>query len=212
MKSLLALIFVICSINISIADQTQNPKLSTVISIDDYDYGKNYVQVSEEGLPGFHYNLLQQLVQTFQFTLMTDESVNSFFENMKKDSRARNRIAGGKCSTRRTYIQNVLKKANINSGKLFIHCPANNGHMRLQDQVTGHNYHFANFHDVNIVAVNTPSGIHYRVLDVQFMDKAVSLHDYLSVVEASQRIRPIKQRGTSKGLCYWSVSTNKFRY
>lgn len=206
MKSLLVLIIIIFSINTSLADQ------SIVIGIDDYDYGKNYVEVSEEGLPANHYTVLQQLVHTFQFSLMDESYVNNLFEKLKKDPKARNRIAGGKCSTRRTYIQNLLKKANLNSGKLFIHCPANNGHMRLQDQVTGHNYHFANFHDTNIVAVNTASGIHYRVLDVQFMDKAVSLHEYLSVVEASQRIRPEKHRANSKGLCYWYVSTNKFRY
>lgn len=187
-------------------------ELSQVISIDDYDYHDNYVEVSEEGLPADHYNKLVGLINSFKFTVLPEDYVNATFNVLTKDSRARYRVAGGFCSVRRQYIQNYLKKRNIESGKLFIHCPANNGHMRLQDQVTGHNYHFANFHDTNVVAVNTPTGIHYRVLDLQFMDRPVSLHDYLSVVEASQRIRPVKHKGDSRGLCYWYIGSSKLNY
>lgn len=202
MKSFLFFIFSFFLIHSAFA------RTALIYSIDDYDYGPNYVEVSPEALPPDHYAQLVALIGSFQFTTLTDAKVSSLFEELKKDRRARMKFAGGACSSRRIYIQNYLKKMNIVSGKLYISCPAVNGRMRLKDQVTGHNYTFANFHDTNIVSV----GKAFRVMDVQFEAGPVSLQNYLAEIETSQKIRPLKRKGESKGLCYWTISTPSLRY
>lgn len=190
-------------------------ELSVIHSIDDYETPKNYVEVSEEGLPTDHYQQLLQRISIFRFTLTQDLEVKRLFEKFKMDSRARMRVAGGSCSTRRAYIQNQLRKMNIVSGKLLIHCPSNAGRLRLRDQVSGRYYTFSNFHDTNIVAIKSGNSYQFRVLDVQFEPNPVSLHDYLTEIEASQRIQPVQRRGTSSGrnICYWYISTpySKFK-
>jgi hypothetical protein len=180
---------------------------SIIESIDDYDFPKNYVEVSEEGLPRDHYLQLIQLINSFRFTLLPVTRVNELFKSFTSDSQARMNQPGGKCSFRRAYIQNQLKKMSIISGKILIQCPVNNGRLRLRDQVSGRYFTYSNFHDANIVAMNSGSGITFRVLDLQFQSNPVSLHDYLTEIEASQRIRPIRRRGSSRSLCYWSIST-----
>lgn len=206
MKHLITLVLVMFSVSLFAAE-------SIITDIDDFETVPNYVEVSEEGLPQDHYNLLIQQIGAFGFTMLSDAYVNSFFASMTKNSQARNKLPGGRCSYRRAYIQNKLKSVRITSGKMLVHCPTNTGRLRLRDRSTGRYYTYANFHDVNIVAVNTNSGPQFRILDVQFEDTPVSLHTYLTEIEASQRIKPLKRKGTgsSKGLCYWSITTPYLR-
>lgn len=210
MKSfLLLLLILLVSINPSKAEFETTYDQAVINGIDDFDYPQNYVEVSEEGLPyDLYVHLISMTENLFKFTVLPEAQVNEFFESLKKNSRARMRSPGGACSVRRAYIQNLLKqKHNVVSGKLFVHCPAFNGRLRLRDRSTNHTYSYANFHDTNILAVHTNTGTEFRVLDVQFEDTPVSLHDYLSEIEAHQRIRPLKRKGTSRGLCYWSITT-----
>lgn len=206
MKSLLLLSLFIISSQPTFAKFDQ----AIIRSIDDIETERNYVEVSEEGLPQNHYLLLLEKINAFRFTLLQDSLVNAHFSVLKKNPMARMRSPGGQCSYRRAYIQNYLKKRGAITGKLLIKCPANNGRLRLRDQVTGHYYNFANFHDVNIMAVQANGGADFRVMDVQFKDRPVSLHEYLTEIEASQKIRPLKLRDARKGFCYWSISTNYF--
>lgn len=185
---------------------------TSIFTIDDHDYETNYVEVSPEALPADHYSQLVAMIDSFRFTVLTDEKVSSLFETLKKDRKARNKYALGNCSVRRSYIQNFLRGQKIESGKFYISCPAINGRMRLRDRAANHIYTFANFHDTNIVAVNTPSGRAFRVMDVQFEDKPVSLHDYLAEIEASQRIMPLKRKDASNRLCYWKIVTPAMTY
>jgi hypothetical protein len=208
MKSLWLIFFCICFFTFSFPTDSMAFDQAIIRSIDDIELDRNYVEVSEEGLPLDHYNLLIQMMNNFHFTLMPEETINIFFESLKKDSQARMRLPGGKCSNRRAYIQNRLKKMNIVSGKIYIQCPGNRGQLRLKDQVTGHYYNFSNFHDTNIIAVQTDSTPEFRVLDVQFEHTPVSLQDYLTEIEAAQKIRPLKRGNSTKaGVCYWSIST-----
>jgi len=114
---------------------------------------------------------------------------------------------GGLCSRRRIYIQNVLRGMNIASGKIFINCPGNNGRLRFRDQVSGRYFSYSNFHDANVVLVKTASGSFYRVMDVQFQSKPVSLNTYLAQIEAFQRIQPARRNAEKAGICYWSISS-----
>lgn len=182
-------------------------EVALISSIDDYDDEKNYVEVSEEGLPTDHYLQLLEQISAFRFTVVSANKINEFFQDLTRDSRARMSQPAGSCSQRRTYIQNKLSAKDIISGKILIKCPANNGRLRLQDQVSGRFYSYSNFHDTNIVTVNTEAGVSFRVLDVQFQKRPVSLQDYLTEIENSQRIRPAKRRGTTRSLCYWTIST-----
>lgn len=211
MKSLVFFICFICSFNFVLANTTEPLEKSIITEIDDYEYPENYIEVSEEGLPQSHYQQLLQLMNSFRFTLLPEANVRSIFETLKKDSRARQRSPGGQCSFRRAYIQSYLKKRNIVSGKLVMKCPANNGRMRLRDRVSGRYYSYSNFHDANIVAINNNS---FMVMDVQFEDAPVSLHAYLTEIEASQRFRPLKRKGSgsTRGLCYWSITTPHLSY
>ncbi|MES2526695.1 MAG: hypothetical protein V4598_06390 [Bdellovibrionota bacterium] len=169
--------------------------LSTVKSIDDLALPPIQTEPSEEALP------LKSLLDE-DFTVVSEARVNELFATLEADSRARNKIAGGKCAIRRAYIQNYLKKQNIISGKFLVQCPSYRGHMKLIDQVTGRRYTFANFHDVNIVA--TPKD--YKILDVQFASEPLSFKVYLALIEASQKIKPQNARtNRDKGYCYWSI-------
>jgi hypothetical protein len=206
---LISLLYLLLSIlNPSFAQIGEAYDRAIIRSIDDYDQPTNYVEVSEEGLPQEHYNQLIQQLNAFRFTLLTPSKVDELFENLTRNSQARMRQPGGLCSRRRAYIQNLFKQMDIVSGKILIKCPSNNGRLRLQDQVSRRYYTFSNFHDTNIVAVKTNTGVAFRVLDLQFQDNPISLHDYLSQIETLQRIRPIKRRGTTRSLCYWSISTS----
>lgn len=176
--------------------------LSTVKSIDDQDLPPSSIEVSDEGLPYEDYLELLDLLDSGNFTVLPEGRVRALFSELAKNPRARNRVAGGKCAIRRSYIQGYLRKLKITSGRLLIKCPANNGRMRLIDQVTGRRYTFSNFHDVNIVAI--PNG--YNVMDVQFESKPMSLSGYLAQIEASQKLKPLKNRASAdKGYCYWSI-------
>jgi hypothetical protein len=190
------------SLPAAFAQENFQQNLSVVKSIDDQDLPPSDIEVSDEGLPYEDYLELKELLDTGNFTILPESRVRTLFSELTKNPRARNRIAGGKCAIRRSYIQGYLRKLSIKSGKLLINCPANNGRMRLIDQVTGRRYTFSNFHDVNIVAV--PSG--YNAMDVQFASKSMSLSGYLAVVEASQKLKPLKNRAAGeKGYCYWSI-------
>lgn len=212
MKPLLLTFLLLFSFDSSFAKSHKEYELSNIISIDDYDFPHNYVEVSEEGLPQNHYLQLIQLMASFRFTLLSEVKASDLFRELKKNPMARMRDPGGRCSYRRSYIQNLLKNRNIISGKLLISCPANNGRLRLRDRVSGRYYTFSNFHDSNIVAVKTNTGVDFRVMDLQFEDGPVSLHDFLTEIEFSQRIRPSKRRGTSSNLCYWTISTPHFSF
>lgn len=184
--------------------------LSIVRSIDTDVSAPNYVEVSEEALPTKLYQQLMEQISLFQFTLLGEAEVQEIFTDLEKDAQARMKNPGGYCAQRRSYIQNLLKKINIVSGQILIKCPKNDGYLRLKDQVSGSYYSYSNYHDANIVAVNTNQGIKLLILDLQFEALPVSLEDYLAEVESSQKIRPSKTRGTGsrKGICYWSISTD----
>jgi hypothetical protein len=203
MKSLMLTVFLILSLPGVFAHEAPDEQ-AIIKSIDDLDLPPHAFEASEEALP-FQY--LYELIENsnfIDFTILPEAQVRDLFEKFKINRNARNRVAGGKCSSRRRYIQNYLKKLNIISGKLFINCPARNGHMRLIDQVTGHRYTFANFHDVNLVAVASGG---YQVMDVQFEASPLSLSSYLAEIEASQKLMPLSSRTrNTKGYCYWSIS------
>jgi hypothetical protein len=212
MKLFMSLLFSLYISNVFAAQEVQEHELSIIKKIDDIEFSRNYVEVSEEGLPRSHYIHLISLMNAFSFTLLSDSKIRDIFEDLTTDPKARNKIPGGRCSYRRAHIQNYLKKMNIISGKFLIKCPAHNGRLRLKDQVTRRYYSYANFHDTNIVAVQTNTGHGFRILDLQFQDSPVSLQEYLTEIEASQRIRPLKRKGTTSSLCYWTISTPQLTY
>lgn len=187
-------------------------ELSNIHNIEDYAEPHNYIEVSEEGLPPDHYLQLVQMISSFGFTILPESKTRDLFEELTRDSSARMKVPGGLCSRRRIYIQNVLKKMKIMSGKILIKCPANNGRLRLQDQVSRRYITFTNFHDTNILVVNTGTAHEFRVMDPQFQDTPVSLHDYLTQIESYQKIRPSKRQGNTSRLCYWTISTNSLTY
>ncbi|HXH32606.1 MAG TPA: protein-glutamine glutaminase family protein [Bacteriovoracaceae bacterium] len=209
MKSLLMMLSLFCIPDLAMASFLEKHDQSIIRSIDDFDLPRNYVEVSEEGLPLGHYLQLLEHLDTFRFTLLAESRVRDIFEDLERDPRARMSRPAGRCSYRRAYIQKLLKERNIVSGKLYVKCPANDGRLRLRDQVSGRNFSYSNFHDTSIVAVRTNAGTDFRVLDLQFEDSPVSLHEYLTEIEASQKIQPLNRRGSggNKGYCYWSIST-----
>lgn len=205
MKSLLLLSFLFCFNNSAFAQLTERKAI--IHSIDDYDFPHNYVEVSEEALPS---DLLQQLLKQtdlFRFTPITEVRARELFNRFKRDPRARMRFPDGLCTRRRIHIQKVLRGMNIASGKLFINCPANRGRLRLRDQVSGRFFTFSNFHDTNVVLVKTPSGNSFRILDLQFQNRPVSLNNYLAQIEAYQRIQPAIRNALKAGICFWRVSS-----
>lgn len=188
-------LLLICGFLFSLSAYSQ--PLAKIHSIDDQDLEPASNDASEICLPEETTKSLQN------YTVISESQARDLFDFFAKDPKARNRVAGGKCAIRRAYIQRHLKKIGISSGSLLIDCPKNNGRMRLIDQVTGHRYTFANFHDANVLSVK---GIGYQVFDVQFMDRPLSLSSYLAVVEASQKLKPLKDRlAREKGYCYWSI-------
>lgn len=187
--------FFIISLSVSYAQISDHRTLSIIKSIDNYDLPPSYNDASEICLP-------PEKFQFDNFTVLSETRVRDLFMKLERNPSARNRVAGGKCSYRRSYIQSYLRKLGISSGKLYLECPSKNGRMRLIDQVTGRRYTFSNFHDTNIVSVT--SG--YQVMDVQFLDRPVSLSSYLAQIEASQKLKPLRNRSRAdKGYCYWSI-------
>lgn len=167
-------------------------------TIDDLDLEPAYNDASEICLPED-----LNLKSTDNYTIITETQARDLFNILTKDPKARNRVAGGKCAIRRSYIQRFLKQIAISSGSLYIKCPSNNGRMSLIDQVTNHRYTFSNFHDANILSVK---GIGYQVFDVQFKDRPESLSSYLAQIETTQKLKPLKDRASGdKGYCYWSI-------
>lgn len=206
------LIFLFLSTFIIGSAQSESYELSNIHTIDEQAEVPNYVEVSDEGLPPDHYLQLVQMISSFKFTILPENRARDLFEELTRDSKARMKIPGGLCSRRRIYIQDLLKKMRIISGKILIKCPSNNGRLRLQDQVSRRYITYTNFHDTNIVVINTGTTQEFRIMDLQFQESPVSLHDYLTQIEASQKIRPAKRRGNSSGLCYWSISSNSLTY
>lgn len=205
MKSLLIVSFLFCFTNSSFAQLTE--RRAIIHSIDDYDFPYDYVEVSEEALPSdLHQQLLKQM-DLLRFTPITETRARTLFEKLKRDPRARMRSPGGLCSRRRIHIQNVLRGMNIVSGKLYINCPANRGRLRFRDQVSGRFFTYSNFHDTNVVLVKTASGNYFRIMDLQFQSKPVSLNNYLAQLEAFQRIQPAIRNAIKAGTCFWSVSS-----
>lgn len=205
MKSLRLLSFLFFSFNYAFAQLTE-PK-AIIHSIDDYDIPHNYVEVSEEGLPSDLYQQLLQQADLSRFTPITEARAIELFTMLKSDPRSRMRYPGGSCTSRRIHIQNVLRGLNIVSGKLFIRCPANLGRLRFRDQVSGRYYTFSNFHDTNVVLVETASGNSFRIMDVQFQSEPVSLNNYIAQIEAFQRIQPGKRNDLKAGTCFWRISS-----
>ncbi len=205
MKSLLIVSFLFCFTNSSFAQSTE--RRAIIHSIDDYDYPHDYVEVSQEALPSELYQQILKQMDLYRFTPITESRASQLFARLKRDSRARMRSPGGLCTRRRIHIQNVLRGMNIVSGKLYINCPANRGRLRFRDQVSGRYFTYSNFHDTNVVLVKTASGNSYRILDLQFQSRPVSLKNYLAQVEAFQRIRPAIRNALKAGTCFWRVSS-----
>ena len=191
MKSLSILIFLLAFLNYADA-QTE----SQIYSIDDYSPSAS-VELSEKALPN---NALEELLN--DFTPISSAQANELFNTLTSDSRARMKNPGGSCQGRRIYIQNYLKKRNIESGRIYIDCPGNIGRLRLQDQVSGRFYTFSNFHDANVVR-STSGG--YLVMDLQFQPGPMTLESYLAQIEANQALRPATSLDDEAGVCYWSV-------
>lgn len=209
MKVILGVFFLVCHLSVYANEE------AIVQSIDNLDTSSNYVEASEAALPEELYELLMKQMVIFQFTLMEESDVKVLFEKLEKDPLARMKDPGGKCAQRRAYIQKLLKQTKIVSGQLYVNCPNKDGVLRLKDQVSGSYYTYINYHDSNIVAVKTSTGVEFRVLDLQFEDVPVSLTEYVGEVEASQKtILPSKTKGTedSKGKCYWSISTEHLTF
>ncbi len=207
MKSLLLTLSLALSLTPAFATISERHQESLIRSVDDFNFPENYVEVSEEGLPRDHYQNLLQHLGAFKFTLLSESKVRDIFTDLERDPQARNSRPAGRCSFRRAYIQKLLKDQGIVSGKLYVDCPGNNGKLRLRDQVSGRYFTYSNFHDANIVAIKTNAGAEFRVLDVQFEDRPVSLHEYLTEIEASQKIRPARRGDGSRAYCYWSITT-----
>lgn len=187
--------FFIITLPKGFAQSSEHHDLSIIKSIDDNNLSPAYNDASEICLPPekFHFD---------NYTVLTEARVRDLFMKLEKNPNARNQVAGGKCSYRRSYIQGYLRKLGISSGKLYLECPSKNGRMRLIDQVTGRRYTFSNFHDTNVVSVTTG----YQVMDVQFLDRPVSLSSYLAQIETSQKLKPLRNRSSGdKGYCYWSI-------
>lgn len=197
MKSLMLFILIFASfLKTGLAQSNKHYELSTVQSIDDLSLPPAYNDASEICLP-------TESSFLDEFSVITDARARDLFNELARNSKARNRVAGGKCSFRRSYIQSYLRKLGISSGRLYIQCPSKRGRMRLIDQVTGHRYTFSNFHDTNVVSVQ---GIGYEVMDVQFMAGPVTLGQYLAQIEASQKLKPLGNRSSGDhGYCYWSI-------
>lgn len=209
MKVLLGSLFLICHLS-AFAVVTETREEAIIQSIDNLESALNYVEASETALPEDLYELLMKQMLIFQFTVMQEADVYELFEKLEKDPQARMKDPGGKCAQRRAYIQKLLRETRIVTGQLYINCPNKDGILRLKDQVSGSYYSYVNYHDSNIVAVRTRSGVEFRVLDLQFKDLPVSLSAYVGEVEASQKIiLPLKTIGNEDrtGKCYWSIST-----
>lgn len=170
-----------------------------IYSIEEQDAEEipNYVEASEEALPTDYYQDLEREFDLGRFTSISSARANQLFAMFTKDRRARMSSPRGACATRRAYIQRVLRGKGINSGRLLIYCPGNNGRLRVRDQVSGRYYTYSNFHDVNVVLV----GNSYRIMDVQFKSSPVSLGSYLGQIEIYQRLKP----GLA-GTCYWKIN------
>lgn len=191
---LITLLFSFIHSTFALSDQSQ----SNIYSIDDGEIPP-YCEATEEALP-------EDTKDIDAFTVISDARARDLFNKLEKNPRARMRVAGGKCSTRRVYIQNYLRNLGISSGRLYIQCPSNNGRLRLIDQVTGRRYTFSNFHDTNVVSVKRNSGSAYEVMDVQFKPEPVSLGSYLGQIENSQKLKPLRNRSSGdRGYCYWSI-------
>lgn len=199
--------FLVFSIFSSHSAQTsEHQDLAIIKSIDDFDHPPYYDEASAHNLPPKYHLKLIELIDYYRFTVISENRARDLFSELERHPRARMRVAGGKCSYRRSYIQGYLKKLNILSGRLLIQCPYNNGRLRLIDQVTGRRYTFSNFHDTNIVAVQDNSERGYHVMDIQFQNKPLPLSEYLGQIETFQRIKPSSRRSSSdRGYCYWSV-------
>lgn len=194
MKQLLLCLFLF--VTYSPVARTEALPLATIKSIDNLDLEPAWNDASEVCLP-FETKALDN------YTVISDGQARDLFNLLTKDPKARNRVAGGKCAIRRSYIQRYLKQIGISSGSLYVECPAKNGRMRLIDQVTNHRYTFANFHDANVLSVK---GIGLQVFDVQFKSAPETLSTYLAQIEASQKLKPLKDRTRGeKGFCYWSI-------
>jgi len=200
MKFLSALAFGLVSfLPLAFAQPSPRPEISLIKSIDDLPLPYSTSDASEEGLPQ---EALRKLLDSGDFTVLSEAQVQEIFSTLENDSQARNQNAGGNCAVRRSYIQRYLRKKRIKSGSLYIECPSNHGRLRLIDQVTGRRFSFTNFHDVNIVAV--PNG--HQVLDVQFNSEPQTLSGYLAQIEASQKIKPLADRSSGdRDYCYWSI-------
>jgi hypothetical protein len=205
MKSILFVFLFFYIFNSAFAHSTEPQAI--IHSIDDYDLPYNDVEVSDEALPSDLYQQLLQHADLFRFTPITEARSRDLFVRLTSDPRARMRFPGGLCTRRRIHIQSVLRGMSIVSGKLFINCPANQGRLRLKDQVSGQFFTFSNFHDTNVVLVKTASGNSFRVMDLQFKSTPVSLNDYLAQIEAFQRLQPAKRDGANAGICFWRVSS-----
>lgn len=208
MKSLLPIFFLVFVFNPAFAQLTEPQYEQAIIqSIDDFEFPESHEEVSEEALPSELYQELLQLTDVYRFTPITETKAGILFNKFKNDPKARMRYPDGLCTRRRIHIQNVLRGMNIVSGKLFIRCPANNGRLRLRDQVSGRYFTFSNFHDTNVVLVQTAAGNSYRIMDLQFQSNPVSLNNYLAQIEAFQRLQPAKRNDKIAGICYWSISS-----
>lgn len=209
MKALLFVLFLFYHLS-AFAKISEQQGPAIIESIEAFDPPHNYVEVSEDALPSDLYQQLILQVALFKFTLLDELMVQELFEKLEKDPRARMKYPKGYCAQRRSYIQNLLKEMSIISGQIFINCPMKDGKLRLKDQVSGYYYSYTNYHDANIVALKTRSGMEFRVLDLQFENGPVSLSEYLTEVESSQKIRPMKTKGSesSRGTCFWSISTD----
>jgi hypothetical protein len=197
--SLLLTLLAMLSFQSLYAQSVEPQNLSIIKSIDNVDLPYSASEASEEALP---YDELSKLLDYFDFTVLSEARVQELFTELETNPNARYKYAGGYCATRRYYIQNYFKKIGIKSGSLLIECPFNNGVLRLVDQVTGKRMTFSNFHDANIVSVADG----YNVLDLQFENGPRTLSAYLAEVEASQKLKPMKERSSSdRGYCYWSI-------
>lgn len=173
-------------------------------------------EASEVALPNSLYAKLISKKDKFKFTAIPEVQLNQIFDELALDPNARMEDAAGMCASRRAYIQDKLKAQQIISGQLYVSCNFSSGNLKLLDRMTNKYRTYVNYHDVNLFAVQTESGsIDYRVVDVQFADRPVSLSEYLGEVEEYQSLKPKNKKALSRlnrKDCFWEVNSETYSF
>lgn len=129
-------------------------------------------------------SVLEQFLNQSQLTLLTLDQAQSLFDHAIKDRWIRmkdpgNGGRGGLCAQRAEEFEDWLShKHSISSGKLLIGCGKDS--IVGVDRVTRKTYRYSNYHEANLVLIETKDGHALFVMDTQFSDGPLPLQDYLA--------------------------------